>query len=206
MRAPYIFVYDLETTGFPNSNERIVPLEIAGIVIDPNEEGWPEVERFHEFLHAPTDASWQKEALDMHKKKGRGHEFYRIHGRHAGCVYEKLEAFLLKYRQEGVCTRDGNAVPSGHNFGSFDHPILTQEAARYGIKLPLDYHTGLDTCGLAFEKLIFNRKSEDLPKLTSASLKHVAPALGVCFSEDKAHDALYDVRVTAEVLRKLMAL
>ena len=89
----------------------------------------------------------------------------------------------------GIAARlDGHTLVA-HNW-TYDRRMLTQEAQRAGRVLRLD-GPSLDTMELA--------KRAGLP----AALGKLAPALGV--STAGAHRALADVRITAEVLRRLLA-
>lgn len=203
---PYIFVFDLETTGLPEQHGRTAILEIAGIILDP--ATLEERACFHRIVQPPHDVVWSSYALQMHRKHKRGLRYWRMHGISLDIVMEELEEFLRKWRvPEPALTKKGNLLPAGHNSAGFDVPLLRKEAGRFGLDLPLDHHAAaLDTCGIAYERLIINRRRDDLPRLDGVSLKNLAPALGIDFNEEEAHSALYDVRITAEVLRRLLAL
>lgn len=200
MYKPLIWLFDFETTGLPHQGARVVPVQVAVAVIDPNQPGWPEIGCYHSYIQIPPDATLGTFAMAMHRKKGRNQQFYQKNGKPAAQVYEELEAFaqpfLTKYSE-----KPRKLLPAGHNVGPFDIPLLRREAYLHGVDVEtfLDHHC-LDTAGMAYERYMFDR-----PILEKVSLKPLCQHLGIELDEEKdQHDAVVDVLKTAEVLRKLM--
>ena len=192
-KKPLLWTFDLETSGLPHEADKVVPVQIAGVMIDPNQEGWPQVGEFQTFLSLPADAHRSEYAMAMHAKKGRDEAFFAEAGMPPALAYTKLAEWLSGFGSK--------AVPVAHN-APFDVPLLKRDAFRHGINLDdhMDYHS-LDTAAMAFERYVLNGDGS-LPKV---GLKNLAPFLGVEFDETAAHDAMYDVKATAECLRRMMA-
>lgn len=192
-----ILVFDLETTGLPHQADKIVPVQIAGIFINPNAPGWPELSRFSSFIQIPADATLQAYAMGMHLKHGRKHGFFQLKGEPSVQVYENLAAMLTRYQEQF-----GRKVRfAGHNAATFDIPLLKRDAYRYGVDLDssTDYHP-IDTMIMADFKHGGLFGDGTMPKV---SLRNVAKQLGFAFDEKAAHDAMYDVEATLFCLRKL---
>lgn len=195
---PAIMVFDFETTGLPHQGERIVPVQFASVIIDPNEAGMPEIRGvgLNEFLRIPEGATLGPYAMNMHRKKGRTHGFFQLNGRSPVSLYEQLYAELTE-----INTRfGGKTIPCGHNAGPFDVPLLLREAYLYGVDMGdvLDHHV-IDTASMAFDRYgVLGDNS--LPKV---GLNKLAAHLGVTCDAHEQHDAMYDVRVTAACLRKM---
>ena len=77
----------------------------------------------------------------------------------------------------------------------FDYSFLVAGFMRHGIKDPF-FFAKLDTISLAYLRF---RKD---PEMTSFSLKSLCDKYGI--KNDKAHNALADIRATFEVFKKLM--
>lgn len=183
-----IFLFDLETTGLGEGGERIVPVQIAAVVLDP--DTFAVKGSFQTFVRVPEGAHIEVGAMEMHAKKGRTLEFFNEEGIEPQVAYERLGAFLKQYGDK--------LLPSGHNAAAYDVPIIKREALFYGVRLPLDHHV-LDTAVLALAKLVYGTG-----ELAKVGLKPLCDHLGVVLSEADAHDAINDVLATAQVLRKLM--
>jgi DNA polymerase III alpha subunit (gram-positive type) len=188
-----IFVFDLETTGLGEMGEAIVPVQIAGIILDARQPGFPEIDCFHEFLKIPSYAHVEPYAMQMHEQKGRSYEWFMNAGKPPLQVYQELDAFIRKH---------GNYLtPAGHNAAGYDMPILRREVKRWlGIKhkLPLDYHV-MDTMSYALFDMKFANN-----QVQKVKLEMLCQYLGIELSKEAAHDALNDVRATAACLRKMV--
>lgn len=189
-RLPLLFVFDLETTGLPHEADKVVPVQIAGVMIDPNQPGWPQIGQFQTFLQIPSDAYRSDFAMDTHRKKGRDEAFFALEGAPPMFAYQELAKWLDTFGSK--------VVPVVHN-APFDVPLIKRDAFRHGIDLDkhMDYHS-LDTAAMAFERYVLTGQLE------KCGLKKLAPFLGVEFDEKAAHDAMYDVKATAECLRRMM--
>lgn len=189
-----IFCFDLETTGLGNMGRLVVPFQIAGIVLDPNHPGLPQIGEFQSFIQLPAYAVCEDYAMEMHAKKGRTREWMQANGKPPHEVYRALDAFLRQF----LTGPKDRLQPAGHNAAGFDLPMLTRETQIHlgeDYKLPLDYHV-LDTM---IEALWF-KKIHGAP--SRLNLDAVTAHWGVLLTKDAAHDALNDVRATAEVLRR----
>lgn len=201
-RKPLLWLFDFETTGLPHQGDRVVPLQVAVLVLDPNEPDWPEIARYHSFIQIPADATLSPGAMAMHRKKGRDWQFYQDNGLPAVTVYEQLEKFSRQFLEySGYWEKPRKLLPCGHNVGPFDIPLLRREAWVHGVDVEtfLDHHC-LDTASMAFERLMFTEQV-----LEKVSLKPLCSHLGIELDAEKdPHDAVVDCLKTAEVLRAFM--
>lgn len=192
-----IFCFDLETTGLPGWGRMIVPVQIAGLVLDAGREGLPAIAEFNRFLTIPAWAHIEAPAMAMHAAKGRTFEFFQNEGDLPSRVYTALHTFLMTHMGDGNKTM----VAAGHNVAAFDLPILKYHWERCmgdSLPLPIDRHV-LDT-----------QIESTWAMMTGAALERVslsatAAYWGVPLDPDEAHDAMTDTRVTAEVLRRQWA-
>ena len=197
LRKP-LFFFDLETTGLGKMGERVVPVQIAGILVDPNKPGWPELARFGPyFLKIPANAHCEPYAMGLHEKLGRSRDFFNVQGHNPKDVYEALRQFLKPY---------GRCVPGGHNAAGYDIGLLKREAGLNDVQLEapkgedwgLDYHV-YDTAVLGYAMLHYAASTP----LQSVSLKPLCEHLGVYVEEAKQHDAMYDVELTVNCAREM---
>lgn len=184
-----IFCFDLETTGI---GRNAVPVQIAGVILDPNHPGLPQVGEFHEFLQVSSLALpfIEDYAMNMHAEKGRTLEWFQANGKPPHVVYSLLNDWLLGFGKR--------LIPAGHNASGFDMRILNAELEIHmgkNFKLPLDYHT-LDT----MIDVVWSKTVTGTP--ARVNLDATCAHYGIPFNKEAAHDALYDVKATAEVLRK----
>jgi DNA polymerase III alpha subunit (gram-positive type) len=103
--------------------------------------------------------------------------------------------FLAKYSYEEN-GRKVKPVPAGHNVSRFDIPILSTMLGSHGIRIDtlLDYHC-VDTAVLAYTHLVMGTRT-----LSKVNLATVAEYLNIPYTNE-AHTAMFDVQVTAEVLK-----
>lgn len=194
---PLIFVFDLETTGLPHQSHRVVPIQIEGVLLNPNLPGWPELDRFSALIKIPESSTLQPFAMGMHRNNRRNYGYYQTYGKSPVEVYEQLAELLTKYTAAGHKIRLG-----GHNAATFDIPLLKRDSYQCGVDFDTiaDYHS-VDTMIMADVKhgVTFGDGT-----LTRLGLKHVSKYLGFDFDESKAHDATYDLEATVFCLRKLV--
>ncbi len=234
-----LVILDLETTGLGEMGERVVPVQIAAIALDPRtleekgrferflqipqqspmmrngttleelrsraqQEGWPDFASFVTFYEG---AKLEEYAMGMHEKHEpkRDLEWFKANGEDPQTAWLEFVEFCAQY---------GRVIFGGHNAAKFDLKILLPELMRYGIALKkpkagqpslspyidLDHHA-VDTAVYAYNHLVIKL---GLP--LKVSLKILAPALGIEFNEGKAHDAMYDVLKTIEVLKVMQTL
>lgn len=185
-----IFLFDFETTGL---SANAAPIQVAAVILDDN---LVEVESYEAFMRPFEGCELHPVAMEMHGKKGRSLETLLRFGEHPFWVFHKIANLITHY---SVRNGDCRLIPAGHNVTGFDLPILRRSFERYGIgNVPLDYHA-LDSMSLAFGLLKFKGK------IPNVKLETLAKYYGIEFKGAGAHDAMSDVRVTAEVLRRLVA-
>lgn len=178
-RAPHLakalLVIDTETTGLDPTSDALV--QLAAVALDPN--NLAELAAFSTLIR--TDKPISDAA-------------YAVHGLATSDLEAApdLTAALTKFRKFA----DPNAVISGHNV-AFDYAFLRNAYAQLGWIFPFDYHI-LDIWSLAF--FILGADGIDLPKY---SLDHLCSLYGI--RRGPRHDALEDVRASAQVLRHLFA-
>lgn len=135
-------------------------------------------ERAEEWKHAETD----REAVESIAS------FLRLHS-----TVPMVSKAGRPYRLAKLC---------GHNAAAFDFPFLREFFSIRGAFLPAAFSV-LDSLQLA--RWIFHERSlAGHPEPASNRLEDLASALGV--EIENAHDALSDVRTTAEVTRRLLAM
>lgn len=181
------FCFDFETTGLGDGAS---PIQVAALILDDN---LVEVESYSTFIRPVEGCELHPVAMAMHAEKGRTLEVLLRFGEAGGKVFGRLAEMISRH------SSGGRVTPAGHNVVGFDLPILKREFARYGIaNVPLEYHA-LDSMSLAFGLLKFKGK------VPNVKLETLASHFGIEFKGAGAHDAMSDVRVTAEVLRRLVA-
>jgi len=170
-----LLVIDVETTGLSDLDDRIV--EIAAVhLAGPNLE---ERSWFRTLVRA--DCRISSRATAVH-----------------GLTDEDLRAAPPEREAIDALTRfaPGRGIVTGHNVG-FDVAFLRAAYGRTEVMYPFDYHT-LDVWSLAF--FILGSEGVRLPKY---NLDDLCGLYGI--RRPSVHNALDDVRATAEVLRYLSA-
>lgn len=169
-------------------------LEIGAVVLDPlNFEevdefhiicGKEEKEDFKHFLSRCTD-----EALKVNGFKDRLDELER-----AKPLSEGLKSFVswIKKAEEEY---NGWAIPCGQNV-KFDIEMVNSACKRLGINYQIKSHPLELT---SYSQLYFSM--QDTPTVANYRLTTVAQALGI--STKNAHQALSDVKMTAECIRRM---
>lgn len=185
-----IFLFDFETTGL---SANAAPIQVGALILDDN---LVEVESYSTFIRPFEGCELHPVAMAMHAEKGRTLEVLLRFGQRPFKVFNKIAEMIVRYSQ---LSGGAKVIPAGHNISGFDLPILRREFERYSISdVPLDYHA-LDSMSLAFGLLKFKGK------IPNVKLETLAKYYGIEFKGAGAHDAMSDVRVTAEVLRRLVA-
>jgi len=106
------------------------------------------------------------------------------------------EAMSLGKAIEIVRDKTEDAVMVGQNV-TFDWVFLEKAFTKIGIKNKMHYHR-VDLMSMAFAKLY------DIPEMQRFSLRELCVYFGV--KNEKAHNALSDIRATYEVYKKLLEL
>lgn len=114
-------------------------------------------------------------------------------------VWEDFMDFLKK-QHSNPAKMSGYTAPirAGHNIANFDDIITTRLAEKYGTKCIFSPINKLDLLDLLF---VWFENTGDVEKL---SLDYLRDYFGM--SKENAHDALQDVKDTADILIKLLNL
>ena len=175
-----VAVYDLETTGLNEKEDKI--LQFAAILFEIHPDGWKKVKEENIFLNPGVDIPEEISKInhitnDMVKD----------------CPY--LED--VKDRIKEIMSAD---YWCGHNLIGFDNKWLRTQVYE-GKNLPSGYYASLDTLDGSVD--IIPHKACFKYKLTS-----VSKFFGIEVDEDGtagAHDALFDIRLCAELAQTLVS-
>jgi DNA polymerase III epsilon subunit-like protein len=205
-------VFDFETDG--TNPEECSPVQIAAIMIDPiNLEIIPNSEfniNFKpEVMEQDPNYEYKTDILDFHAKvKGCSKdEVYAEWQKYPkqNVAWKMFVEYLDKYHSRSSKKSQFSApIAAGYNIYRFDLPIIHRLSRKYknvnkdgnsNIFYPRDV---VDMLNLVF--YWFNHNNE----LKSYALDSLRDYLGI--SKDGAHDAIKDVRDTAEILIRFMNL
>ena len=212
MNKNKICVFDFETDG-SNPNE-CSPVQIAAVIIDPIKL---EIIPGSEF-----NANFKPEVLENDDSYNYTTDILDFHAKVKGCSKDKVLAEWYKYPKQSHSwktfidyldkfhTRTSKKnqfsapIASGYNIYRFDLKIIERLSKKYGntnkegepnIFYPRDV---LDLMNLVY--YWFENNSE----VKSLSMDNMREYLGI--SKDGAHDAIKDVKDTAEILIRFMKL
>jgi DNA polymerase-3 subunit epsilon len=183
-----LFVYDLETTGVMFWKNGIH--QISGIIVIDGEEE----EEFDFRVRPHNKAVIEPKALEVGSVTEEQIMAYPTMAE----VKIKLDLILGKYIDK--YDKKDKFHLMGYNNGPFDNPFLRAFFVQcndnyFGSNFWSD---SIDVMSLASNAL---RKKRS--EMKNFKLQTVAETLGVPFSEEEAHDALYDVRKTYECYLKI---
>ena len=186
-----LVIIDLETGGVQDYHPDI---QIAAIALDGSLAEVDALEMKLEFLERDCDPK----ALEINSYDPVVWKEQRIPEVRA---VKRLGDFLRKHADmKRTSARTGAAYyvarVGGHNFARFDGPRLDRMFKRHGAFLPADIYRPLDTLQLALWSEYQRGIASD-----SYKLGDVCARLGIECSA--AHDALGDVRMCAELIRRL---
>ncbi len=208
-----ICVFDLETDG---TNPNICnPVQIASLIIDPRTLQIVEHSEFvsdirpQEYFDNPMYCGDHKDTIDWHAKNYQTtSEKIVDKWRNAPPekdVWDNFKTYLLKYHKGGGRKSKWTApIAAGHNILRFDMPIME----RLGVK-----HKDVDKGG---DLTLFSPRDkidsmllcfnwfENISEVSSYSLDFLRGYFG--YPTGGAHDALEDVRFTAEMICRFMRL
>lgn len=175
---PHYLVLDFETTGTePGFHE---PTQVAALLLD---EGLRELASYSSLIRPIHPENAAPEALEV-----QGRTLEELEGAlPPAIVFQTLHRFVGQVAEPVVLV--------GHNV-DFDHRFLKVAEAYYGFRVERMEADPLCTCSLARVLL----QAQGL--VADARLGTVAAYYGIEF---QAHDALGDIRATAELLRRFRA-
>lgn len=170
-----LIVVDVETTGIDPSTDSIV--QIASCILDPSD--LQEERSFSSYVHPESRISPEAKAI-------HGLSQERLIG--APTLDQTIREFDRFAPQDGLLC--------GHNV-AFDIAFIKNAYKKVGLQYVFDYHS-VDLWSLAFFILSARQAS-----LASYDLSSLSRYFGV--KRGTKHDALEDVRATADILRFLFA-
>ncbi len=177
MREKKLAFIDLETTGFNPLTHEVI--EIGCLFAKLNDKGiYEELDSFEIKVKPDHIETAEAEALRIN----RYDEATWMFG------HTQKEAFTMLAQKCEGCVLVAQNTP-------FDYGFLNNGFMRHGLKDPF-FFAKLDTISLAYLRF---RKD---PEMTSFSLKALCEKYGI--KNEKAHNALADIRATFEVFKKLM--
>ena len=183
-----LFYFDVETTGLDAKKHGIHQLSGA-IEIDGKI-----VEKFNQNVKPFGTAVIEPDALKIAGVTIAQISTYRPEDE----VYRDLIAMLNRYCDKYVPGDKFFLV--GFNNASFDNQFLREFFLRNGDKYFGSYFWSgsLDVFILATQKLMGIRHT-----MADFKLRTVAETLGIVIDESKLHDAMYDIEITREILKRL---
>lgn len=183
-----LFYFDVETTGLDAKKHGIHQLSGA-IEIDGKI-----VEKFNYNIKPFGTAVIEPDALKIAGVTIAQISAYRPEDE----VYRDLIAMLNRYCDKYVPSDKFFLV--GFNNASFDNQFLREFFLRNGDKYFGSYFWSgsLDVFILATQKLMDIRHT-----MADFKLRTVAETLGIVIDESKLHDAMYDIEITREILKRL---
>lgn len=177
-------VIDLETSGVDFNKHAI--LEVAAIPLEYSKsDGWFHSELFHEHIDPFNGAQFDPQAMAIHGID-IDHPF-----RHAISELEWLSSW--KDMLSDVAKKYGvqRCMLVGHN-AHFDLNFIMASVKRVGVKIPLHSFTCFDTATLGS----YLYSETVLPKILRRA--------GIAYNSEKAHSAIYDTRITADLMVKIL--
>lgn len=178
-----ILVFDLETTGMDYVKHEII--QIAALLLDKN--SLEEKQYFESYIKPERIESADPEALTVH-----GIEYQSLQDKPSFAeVALKLEE---NFHPDSV-------ILSAYNT-PFDVPFLRLAYSKTGRAMPYDLHS-LDIWGLAYKYWSSGGFPVNPKKKVGFGLSDMAKVLGI--EAGGFHNASTDVKVSAEVLRRLLA-
>jgi DNA polymerase III epsilon subunit-like protein len=207
-----ICVFDFETDG---SNPRVCsPVQIAAVMVDPIKlEIIPDSEFNANFkpevLEGNDDYTYETDILDFHAKvKGCSKEevlsSWRLYPKQ-DISWKMFVEYLNKYHTRTSKKSQFSApIAAGYNIYRFDLPIINRLSLKYGnlnkekttdIFYPRDV---VDVINLIFYWFEHNNE------LKSYTLDNLRDYFGI--SKDGAHDAIKDVKDTANIMIRFLRL
>ncbi len=191
--SKFIIFFDIETGSLA---EDAPIIQLAGLAI--NEETWAEVATFETKIQFDESRA-DEEALKINHYD---REVWKRSAVPPAEACRRFSTFIKPYSSiEMVSKRTGNpysvAKLAGYNAVSFDGPRLRRMYAECNAFQPFSYHIR-DVMQRAMFYI-----DENKPENPPANIKLATMCEFMGIEIDKAHDALSDVRATAELARRL---
>lgn len=178
-----ILLIDLETTGLDVEKHEII--QIAAVLLD--RKTLIEKKFFNSYVK-PT--KWHARDLESMKVNGLTWEVLK----NGAALREALKSF------SGFCNPKKVILSSYVSFA--DKNFLLHAYKKHKIKWQFDYHV-FDLWGLFYAKLAVKNKLKRTRDFAGFGLESLLKDLKINIP-GKHHDALYDCRLEAEVLRRLI--
>jgi DNA polymerase-3 subunit epsilon len=187
-----LFYVDVETNGLNSGTDAI--LQISGIV----RVNGKDKEKFNIFVRPHDDQEINEDAAKVHGITQAAIDAepdkFVTHQEAYAQLIEILSQHVDKY------DKTDKFFFVGYNCNTFDMPFLRRLFARNGDKYfgSWFYYPSIDVCLIAAFELMKKRDTMQNFKLLT-----VARALDIEVDDDKAHDAMYDIEITREILKRL---
>ena len=194
MKPQYAIIYDLETSGLEQNRHDITQIAATVIELRSLERG-PEFEAKIDFDRHSADP----EALKINSYDESVWTEQQIPKSQAAALFDR---FIQPYRYSFI-SQKGNLCKTGfgcgHNTERFDAPFLQAWYRRMGKWCPIGFK-GMDTLQMA---LTLETCRHEIDFGGKHKLADVAGTLGIPIPEN-LHDAMDDVRLTADVFVTIM--
>lgn len=174
-------VIDLETSGVVSDKNAI--LEVAAIPLEFNSGSWGYSEIWHEHIIPFEGAEFSPEAMAVHGIDA-DHPFRMAISEAAWLTNWQNQ--LAEVAGKNKCQR---CMLAGHN-AHFDLNFVMAAVSRCSINIPLHKFTCFDTATMG----AYMCNETVLPRILRKS--------GIKYNSDSAHSAVYDTKVTADLIIK----
>ena len=204
-----IAVYDYETDGI--NPEECSPVQIAAVILDPRTLEYIPGAEFNSMMRPPDfdDPFYyqnHKSTIEWHAKL-RGIPSSEVLALWSVApsqksVWEQYSSFLAKYNKNPAKpTEFGAPIAAGYNIIGFDNIICNRLKVVHKTKFLYNRVNKFDLMDLLHSWF------ENSPEVEKMSLDYLRGYLGMTgVSIANAHDALQDVRDTAQILIRLLKL
>jgi exonuclease I len=214
MLTKKICVFDFETDGSDPNN--CSPVQLAAVMVDPVKLTIIDGSEFNstckpELMQSDDNYRYETDIIDFHAKvKGCSKEdIYVLWKKYPlqEIMWKSFVSYLEKYHDGGRKTKTMFSAPiaCGYNINRFDLKIIDRLSSKYKNIDPKEGRSCLfyprdvlDVMNLVFYWF------ENTSELKSLSMDSIRDYLGI--SKDGAHDALKDVKDTANILIRFMRL
>lgn len=214
MLTKKICVFDFETDG---SDPTICsPVQLAAVIVDPIKLEIIDGSEFNsnckpELMQDNNDYKYETDIIDFHAKvkgcsKEQVYDLWKAYPMQE-IMWKSFVSYLEKYHDAGRKTKTMFSAPiaCGYNINRFDLKIIDRLSTKYKNVDPKEGRSSLfyprdvlDIMNLVF---YWFESCSDLKSLSMDSLREY---LGI--SKDGGHDALKDVKDTAQILIRFMRL
>jgi DNA polymerase III epsilon subunit-like protein len=192
-----LVVFDLETTGVDVERDEIIQIGAVCVDLDTGAE---RSEFEVKIKPSPKGEASLLRMQDEGFKNSYDSEIWASKAVPKALGLNRFAGYVGRYKDQGKISKTGKsyyvAQGCGYNAAKFDHPLILNACRSCNIFLPMNMLCW-DTLQLAM--FVFHLAHIEPPDF---KLSTVAEALEIPL--ENAHDALADVRATAQITLKLM--